>query len=99
MKINFQIIQDALAQLNSWEQLVKNKQISDKLFLTRQTAEGLRVTLLSTINLTSYLVDKYHCQYVLTGRLNQDALEVRLRSPIFKHFVLKNSFIINLKSN
>lgn len=44
-------------------------------FLTKST-EGLRVTLTSSINLSDYLIDKYNLNYLLTGKVNQDSLEV-----------------------
>lgn len=45
-------------------------------FLTPNTAEGLRVTLRSTIDLCNYLLNDCGFHYVLTSKMNQDALEV-----------------------
>lgn len=46
-----------------------------KLFASQLTTESLRVTLLSTLDIISYLFDK-EAVYVLTAKLNQDPLEV-----------------------
>lgn len=45
-------------------------------FLTPQTADGLRVTIKSTLDLVKYLTTNVGFSSVLTGRLNQDSLEV-----------------------
>lgn len=71
-----QVIKEALEKLNEWEKAVDDKLISRDLFLTRQTAEGLRVTLKSTLELIDYLTKDCGFPYVLTGRINQDCLEV-----------------------
>lgn len=63
--------------LNEWEQLVINNKIKPKHFLTNNTAKGLRVTLTSTTEMCAYLKEKYGIRYILTGKINQDALEVR----------------------
>lgn len=47
-------------------------------FLTYSTAEGLRVTILSTIELSTYLLEKCKFKYVLSGKMNQDPLEVMI---------------------
>jgi len=52
-----------------------NNKINESDFLTKQTAEGLRVTIQSTIDLTKYLLD-IGFYYVLTNKMNQDKLEV-----------------------
>jgi len=53
---------------------VENK-IKESEFLTKQTVEGLRVTIKSTIELSNYLLDRgFH--YVLSNKMNQDKLEV-----------------------
>lgn len=51
-------------------------QITQDEFLTQTTAEGLRVTLRSTIEMSRYLLEKCNFTYVLTGKMNQDSLEV-----------------------
>jgi len=45
-------------------------------FLTKQTAQGLRVTITSTIDLSKYLLETCGYDYVLTGKMCQDQLEV-----------------------
>jgi len=52
-----------------------NNKIKESDFLTKQTAEGLRVSINSTLDLSKYLLDiGFH--YVLTYKMNQDKLEV-----------------------
>jgi len=46
-------------------------------FLTLSTAQELRVTLQSTIDLSKYLIKNCGFKYVLTGKICQDPLEVR----------------------
>lgn len=74
--ITLQLLQQSLTKLDTWEQYVEDKVIPPSYFLTRQTAEGLRVTLQSTLDLIAYLVDSGELDSVATGRLNQDPLEV-----------------------
>lgn len=81
-----QVLLDAISVLDDWERRVKTHEISELHFLTKQTAEGLRVTLHSTIDWTKYLKSKYDIQQVFTIRLNQDALEVRYQSSFFQTF-------------
>lgn len=52
--------------------------IKQEEFLTNQTAEGLRVTLNSTIDFSKYLLEKCGYDYVLTGKMCQDPLEVSI---------------------
>ena len=65
-----------MVKLDDWEKLCEEKKISKKLFLTTQTAEGLRVTLQSMIGIVFYLMEKFNFKSVLTGRINQDPVEV-----------------------
>lgn len=53
----------------------KRKKIEEH-FLTPSTAEGLRVTLSSTINLCDDLLESGLFKYVLSAKFNQDRLEV-----------------------
>lgn len=48
------------------------------MFLTQITADGLKKTLQSTIDLVEYLLNECNFAYVLTAKFNQDHLEVRL---------------------
>lgn len=50
--------------------------ICPKEFLTKSTVEGLRVTISSTIDLSKYLLESCGYEYVLTGKMCQDQLEV-----------------------
>jgi len=54
---------------------VSNKIVSPEQFLTKETAEGLRVTLHSTVDLIEYL-HSVGFDYVLTSKANQDKIEV-----------------------
>jgi len=54
---------------------VKSGVISRHSFLTPETAEGLRVTLQSTLDIIEYL-HSIGYQYILTAKINQDRLEV-----------------------
>jgi len=51
--------------------------IHENEFLTRATADGLMITLQSTIDLTRYLLEDCGFDYVLTAKLNKDNLEVK----------------------
>lgn len=45
-------------------------------FLTKTAADGLKITLKSTIDLVNYLLYEKDFAYVLTAKFNQDCLEV-----------------------
>jgi hypothetical protein len=53
------------------------KLLSPDYFLSNSTAEGLRVTLTSSMQICYYLKEKYSMHYILTGKINQDSLEVK----------------------
>jgi len=55
---------------------MKAKKIDPNDFLTITTAQGLRVTIQSTIDLSKYLLEECGFEYVLTGKMCQDPLEV-----------------------
>lgn len=63
-------IQNFLAYLDDWETAAGSGG-----FLSRSTAEGLRVTLSSTLHLLRYLTTKLNFSYMMTCRLSQDPLE------------------------
>lgn len=66
----------SLKWLDDWEART-GVDVTDNQFLTKSTSEGSRVTLSSCIELTDYLIDKFGFKYyVLSGKINQDALEV-----------------------
>ncbi len=54
-------------------------------FLSTRTNHGLRVTIQSFIDVIEMLLFKYNFKYVLTGKFNQDCLEVG-REEIFTCF-------------
>lgn len=72
---DLRISASALHWLNSWESEVRSSKISADCFLTESTAEGLRVFLLSAIQLMRYLLNQCRYSYVLTAKFNQDVLE------------------------
>uniref|UniRef100_A0A2S2NYW9 Transposable element P transposase n=1 Tax=Schizaphis graminum TaxID=13262 RepID=A0A2S2NYW9_SCHGA len=73
--IDFDVLEDTYAWLNSWENCVKNKLISEDEYLTKNTSDGLRVTIKSTIELSKYLINDCGYSYVLSSKMNQDRLE------------------------
>jgi len=70
------MLQDACQWLDEWEQYVRTLPTDQqKLFLSLQTCQGLRCTLHSSLELAQLLLmDGF--RYVLTGKFNQDPLEV-----------------------
>jgi hypothetical protein len=55
--------------------MVVDGQITKNQFLTKSTTEGLRVTILSNIELSQYLLScGFH--YILSNKFNQDPIEV-----------------------
>lgn len=74
----FQNFEDALSYLNGWENEMNTKKIDPKDFLTITTTQGLRVTIQSTIDLSKYLLEECGFDYVLTGKMCQDPLEVSI---------------------
>lgn len=53
-----------------------NKKIHKDEYLTQSTADGLRVTIKSTLELSKYLLEQCEFKYILTCKMNQDRLEV-----------------------
>lgn len=72
---DLRVLASFLHWLNKWEREVMAGKISRENFLTQQTAAGLRVTILSALELTRYLLKECGFTYVLTGKFNQDVLE------------------------
>jgi len=68
-----------LEYLVSWEKQTENQNE----FLTIQTYKGLVVTLKGTLELVRYLCDKVDYKYLMTRRINQDALEVKIINNFF----------------
>lgn len=71
-----QVLEKSMEWLDAWELNVQKELITTNEFLTQQTAEGLRVTINSTIELSKYLLDECNFSFVLTAKMNQDKLEV-----------------------
>ncbi|KAH9374788.1 hypothetical protein HPB48_000452 [Haemaphysalis longicornis] len=69
------VLASFLHWLNMWEKEAASGKIARASFLTDQTAEGLRVTVLSALELSRYLLKSCGFKYVLTGQFNQDVLE------------------------
>jgi len=63
--------------LDDWENEYKSGKIQKSEFLTESTSTGLRVTVKSTLDICSYLT-KWNFKYLLTGKINQDKLEVKI---------------------
>ncbi|XP_033211785.1 uncharacterized protein LOC117169483 isoform X2 [Belonocnema kinseyi] len=76
VRLSTQIIKESLEWLSEWENNQLKGLIHADEFLTKETAHGLRLTLTSTMDLCHYLIDKYDFKYLLTGKVNQDNLEV-----------------------
>ncbi|KMQ84713.1 hypothetical protein RF55_17264 [Lasius niger] len=73
---DFKVLEDSLQWLNTWQTAVKERDITAEEFLTVETSRGLRISLQSTMDICRYLIDKFGFKYLLTGKLNQDNLEV-----------------------
>lgn len=71
-----QVLESTLKWLDEWEQRVLDKKIKPNHFLTKNTADGLRVTITSTLQICDYLQKHYNMAYILTGKINQDRVEV-----------------------
>ncbi|XP_044595057.1 uncharacterized protein LOC123272387 [Cotesia glomerata] len=85
---DFKVIELSLQKLNDWEENFIKKEIPDTTFLTIPTAEGLRVTLQSSLDIVRLLTEKYGFPAVPTGRINQDSLEVR---SILEQLIVHNN--------
>ncbi|KAM7312997.1 uncharacterized protein ISCGN_002918 [Ixodes scapularis] len=66
------VLQEFLDYLNTWEASAGTQ---GQGFLSRSTAEGLRVTLSSTLSLLDYVTGELGYRYLLTSRLSQDPIE------------------------
>uniref|UniRef100_A0A2S2PSU5 Transposable element P transposase-like RNase H C-terminal domain-containing protein n=1 Tax=Schizaphis graminum TaxID=13262 RepID=A0A2S2PSU5_SCHGA len=72
---DLEVLNEGKQWLDSWESNYDDGNITADEFLTHQTAEGLRVTIQSYIDITLYLLDECNFSYVLTSKMNQDNLE------------------------
>lgn len=75
-----QAIQDFLKFLDEWEEKFPGPR--KEFPVTNQTLIGLRVTLKAALLLIERLHEQSGFQYLLTARLNQDALEVEISAHI-----------------
>lgn len=66
------VLRNALEYLDRWEATTGPKKEG---FLSKSTAEGLRVTLKGTLQLFEYLTESVGYKYLLTSRLSQDPIE------------------------
>ena len=69
-------MQRFLDWLDKWEERIDSGLIGKKIFSTDNTSQGLRITVRSTIDLSNYLLKSCKLDYLLTGKINQDSLEV-----------------------
>ncbi|KAL5242268.1 hypothetical protein ACI65C_009678 [Semiaphis heraclei] len=69
------VLEETISWLNDWESHFIKGNIKKDEFLTNSTANGLRVTMKSTIDLSKYLLETCDFKYVLTNKMNQDRLE------------------------
>ncbi|KAG0441011.1 hypothetical protein HPB47_016074 [Ixodes persulcatus] len=65
-----QFLQAVLNYLDEWEVHAQGRG-----FLSKSTAQGLRVTLTSMQKLLEYLIEKVVCTFLITSRLSQDCVE------------------------
>ncbi|XP_043468847.1 uncharacterized protein LOC122502731 isoform X1 [Leptopilina heterotoma] len=73
---NYEKLLQFLSWLNDWEQLVFDGKLRREECFTESSTTGLRISIHSTIGLSKDLLEKHGFPYVLTGRINQDPLEV-----------------------
>lgn len=88
--IKLQVLKQTLEWIKCWESNLTKNLIEKDNFLTQNTADGLKITIASTIDAVNYLLKKKHFSYVLTSKFNQDCLEVMLLN-FTKFHVLKYS--------
>lgn len=86
-------MKNALVWLDNWEPNVTKNFISEEKFLTKNTAEGLRITIQSSIDIINYL---HMCgfDYVLTSKIKQDCVEVSILQSNYLFEISKNYFIL-----
>lgn len=70
-----QIIQNFLKYLEEWQSVATEKNY--KCFHNK-TFYGLKVSLKATLEICQYLIENCGFSYIMTARLNQDSLEVRI---------------------
>lgn len=76
---SFQFVEEFLEYLKQWE----NSGVRRDFRLSSQTAFGMRVSLTAALELADYLGSpEIGFKYLMTRRLNQDALEVYVKTVI-----------------
>lgn len=76
--ISLKVLENTLKWLNDWEDQVTKQNISKEEFLSQLIADGLHVTIISTIELSKYLLEQCKFKYVLSSKFNQDKIEVKI---------------------
>lgn len=71
-----QAIEDFLVFLQDWKNYCQSNKI--KFPISASTFNGLRITLKATLEILEYVITELHYDFLLTARLNQDALEVSI---------------------
>lgn len=72
MSITMKVIVDFRLYLQNWNNVAKEKEYR---FISNSTYTGFLVTLQTTIDVMDFLSEKCGYSYLMTARLNQDALE------------------------
>ena len=80
-----QKLQELLEAL--WESELHYDQTNETPFVSDTTLGALRMTILSIIELTDHLLYVEEYEFVLTGKLNQDCVEVSDRMSIFDYIL------------
>jgi len=88
------VLKEALTWINTWESNLNNNFIKKDNFLTQATADGLKITIKSTIDIVDYLLNTCNFMYVLMAKLNQDRLEVNLQITILTKILRKSILIV-----
>lgn len=83
----FQAIKTFLSYLENWDAWRKQHKVD---FLSDSTAGGLKVTLKATLELFDFLHKEHGFEYLMTSRLSQDNLEVK---------IFNNSYMSNFSDN
>jgi len=77
------LLNDFLRYFEHWKKSIQNRPSSkfeksaarDKMFISRQTHEGLKITVHSIVECVQFLLRNTQCKYILTERFCQDPLE------------------------
>lgn len=91
---DFKVLEDFLDWLNRWELTARKGDITYDEFLTQETTHGLRIFIQSTMELCHYLIEKFQFQYLLTGKVNQDNLEIQICKEIISIFYEFSTYLL-----